>query len=117
MKLDTLAKNIGANVLNNGNSADIEVDRIYAGDTMSDLLNEASATTLLVTNLVNPQLIRIVDIMDVPGICFLNGVIPEPELIDTAIKCRTMIIVSPYNMFETCRRLSQYVYWKGKARS
>lgn len=117
MKLNELAEKIGAKVLNHGECASIEIDRVYAGDKMSDLLNEASDTTLLVTNLTNPQLVRIAEIMDVPGICLLNGITPEPELVNAAIKQGTTIIVSPYGMFETCKRLYQWLCWKDKTES
>jgi hypothetical protein len=107
MKLCEFAEKIGAKVLNKGKSAGIEVDRIYAGDKMSDLLNEASDTTLIVTNLANPQLLRFAEIMDVPGICLLNGVVPESELVDAVMRHGTMFIVSPHDMAETCECLYQ----------
>ena len=43
------------------------VEKIYAGDRVSDLLNEASDRTLLVTNLMSLQMIRVAELMDVPG--------------------------------------------------
>lgn len=105
MKLNTLAEKIGATILNHGKYASIQIDRVYAGDKMSDLLNEASDTTLIVTNLTNPQLLRVAEIMDVPGICLLNSVTPKPELVNAAIRHGTTIIVSPYSMSETYKRL------------
>lgn len=117
MKLNELAEEIGAKVLNNTKGSSVEIDRIYAGDRMSDLLNEASDTTLLVTNLINPQLVRMAEIMDVPGICLLNGITPESVLVKAATKHGTTIIVSPDSMFETCKRLSQCLEWKDKSES
>lgn len=107
MKLNELAEKVGAKVINHERCANIEIDRIYAGDKMSDLLNEASDTTLLVTNLAHPQLVRMTEIMDVPGICLLNDIVLDPKLVSAAIKYGTTIMVSPYDMFETCKRLDQ----------
>ena len=114
MKLNELAEKIEAKVVRPGRSNGIEITQIYAGDKMSDLLYEASDTTLLVTNLVNTQLARIAELMDVPGICLLNDTAPEPELVISADERGTAIIVSAAGMFETCGRLYQCLYGEDK---
>ena len=76
MKLEDLAENIGARVVTPGRPGGTEITRIYAGDRVSDLLNEASDKTLLVSNLASVQMLRVAELMDVPGICFVNGVEP-----------------------------------------
>ncbi len=77
MKLEELAQRIGARVLTPGAPGGTEVTRIYAGDRVSDLLNEASDKTLLVTNLANVQMVRVAELMEVPGICFVDGSRPR----------------------------------------
>ena len=52
-----------------------QIAKIYAGDRVSDLLDQASDTTLLVTNLMSLQLIRLAELMDVPAVCFVNGAV------------------------------------------
>ena len=81
--------------------------RIYAGDRVSDLLNEASEKTLLVTNLMSLQMIRVAELMDVPAICFVNDVEPSPEIVARAGSTGTVLLVSPIGVFETCGRLYQ----------
>ncbi len=83
MKLDELARRIGAKVLTPG-PADAKITRIYAGDRVSDLLNEASSKTLLVTNLANLQMLRVAELMEVPGVCFVDGVEPDQEVVELA---------------------------------
>ncbi|MDQ1256024.1 MAG: hypothetical protein QG656_620 [Candidatus Hydrogenedentes bacterium] len=83
----------------------VEVDRVYAGDRMSDLLNQVSETALLVTNLSHAALIRPIELLDVPAICLVNGVEPEPGLVKAAEEAGASILVSPYCMYETCGRL------------
>jgi redox-sensing transcriptional repressor len=102
MKLEDLAQRIGARILTPISGSGAEVTRIYAGDRVSDLLNEASSTTLLVTNLANLQMVRVAELMEVPGICFVDGVSPEPEIIDLAAENGTLLMVSPVGVFETC---------------
>jgi redox-sensing transcriptional repressor len=112
MKLQELAKKIGARTLTPGPANGGEVTKIYAGDRVSDLLNEASDKTLLVTNLVNPQMVRVAELMEVPGICFVDGVEPDAEIIDLATANHTMLMVSPVGVFETCGLIYQLLAGK-----
>jgi redox-sensing transcriptional repressor len=107
MKMQELAQKIGALVLTAGDSGLRTVTKIYAGDRVSDLLNEASDQTLLVTNLVNVQMVRMAELMEVPGICFVDGVDPGREVIDLANQNNTLLMVSPLGVFETCGLIYQ----------
>jgi hypothetical protein len=108
MKLDELARRIGAKVLTPG-PADAQVMKIYAGDRVSDLLNEASNKTLLVTNLANLQMVRVAELMEVPGICFVDGAEPDTEVVNLALRNHTMLMVSPVGVFETCGLIYQFL--------
>ncbi len=107
MKLHDLVEKIGARILHQGCCATSEIVRFYAGDKMSDLLNQASENTLIVTNLVNAQLLRFADIMDVPGICLLNDVSLTDEMATMIHEHKSTILVSAGNMEETCERFRQ----------
>jgi redox-sensing transcriptional repressor len=107
MKLEELAQKIGARVLTPGRPGGTEVTKVYAGDRVSDLLNEASDKTLLVTNLANLQMVRVAELMDVPGICFVDGIQPDEEILDLARANDTVIMVSPVGVFETCGLIYQ----------
>jgi redox-sensing transcriptional repressor len=102
MKLEDLATNIGARVMTPGKTGGTTVAKVYAGDRVSDLLNEASDRTLLVSNLASVQMLRVAELMDVPGICFVNGVEPDTEMIQLAKDNDTLLMVSPQGVFETC---------------
>lgn len=107
MNLEDLAKKIGAKVISHGKSVPVEINRIYAGDRISDLLNQAVSMTLVVSNLASSQLIRVAQLMDLPGICLLEDMVPDPEMIRIATEHRTLLMVSPRGMFETCGRMYQ----------
>jgi len=109
MKLEDLAHNIGARVVTPGKAGGTEVAKIYAGDRVSDLLNEASDKTLLVSNLASVQMLRVAELMDVPGICFVNGVEPDDEVVALATRTGTMLMVAPAGVFETCGLIYQYL--------
>jgi hypothetical protein len=106
MRLAYLADKIGAQVLTNRDiAARVEIERAYAGDAMSNLLSEGSQTTLLVTNLSNAMLPRVAQLVDAAGLCLLNGLRAEPEIVRAAEKRGIVLMVSPVGMFETCGRL------------
>jgi redox-sensing transcriptional repressor len=107
MKLEELARNIGARVVTPGKPGGTTVARIYAGDRVSDLLNEASDKTLLVSNLASLQMLRVAELMDVPGICFVSGAEPDVEMIELAKQNDTLLMVSPQGVFETCGLIFQ----------
>ncbi|MGE5228677.1 MAG: redox-sensing transcriptional repressor Rex [Deltaproteobacteria bacterium] len=107
MKLEELAVSIGADVVTPGKPGGTSVAKVYAGDRVSDLLNEASDKTLLVSNLASVQMLRVAELMDVPGICFVNGIQPDAEMIQLARDNDTLLMVSPQGVFETCGLIYQ----------
>jgi redox-sensing transcriptional repressor len=115
MKLEDLAQYIGARVVTPGQDGGTEVARIYAGDRVSDLLNEATDKTLLVSNLASVQMLRVAELMDVPGICFVNGVEPDAEMIELARANGTLLMVATAGVFETCGLI--YRFLSGESRN
>jgi serine kinase of HPr protein (carbohydrate metabolism regulator) len=105
MRLDVLARQIQARVLAPGRRPEAEVTGFYAGNRMSDLLAQATDTTLLVTGLANAQLLCVAELMDAPGICLVDGGEPAPELVEAAGRAGTALLVSPAAMPELCRHL------------
>jgi len=114
MRLEELADKIGATILTQQSRGGVEVERVYAGDKVSDLLNESSDHTLLVTSLVGPQLSRLTQLMDVPAVCLVKAAVPEAAMLAEADDNGTVVMVSPVDMFETCGRL--YCCLDGKDR-
>jgi hypothetical protein len=107
MKLEDLAAQIDARIVTPGKPGGTPITCVYAGDRVSDLLNEASDTTLLVSNLASVQMLRVAELMDVPGICFVDGIDPDQEIVDLARANGTLLMVAPAGVFETCGRIYQ----------
>lgn len=110
MNIAELAERIGARVLNPERARDVDVDRVHAGDRMSDLLSHVSDTTLLVTHIANHGLVRLIELMDAPGICLVNGAMPDALVQEAAERCGTILMVSPATLFETCGRLHRCLH-------
>ncbi|MGA2479983.1 MAG: hypothetical protein ABSG63_14625 [Spirochaetia bacterium] len=122
MNVKELAQRIDARLYLGAGSGDDELLRIYAADTMSDLIAHAAPGTLLVTSLCNNQLIRVAELMDVPGICLVSGrrkspsrdttsgcCEPSAELLSRARAAGTTILVSKVGLDETCELLGSFL--------
>jgi redox-sensing transcriptional repressor len=107
LSLEELAGRIGARIVVAGDQCKTNITKIYAGDRVSDLIHEASQKTLLVTKLANLQMVRVADLIDVPGICFVDDTDPSEEITELAKSNGTLLMVSPLGIFETCGLIFQ----------
>ncbi len=117
MKMRELASRIDAKLFPAARGADPEVRLVIASDTVSGLIADASAETLMVTGLANLQLIRIAELMDAPGLCLAGAVEPAPELLDRARESGLTIMVSPHDLETTRRLLEECLRGVGAART
>jgi len=106
MKLYELARSIGAEVLTRPRSLNVDIDKYYIDDRISELLaKECCDTTLVVSNILNPHIFRVAGLLDVPAICLLNNYVPEQEMLDAALENGTILMVSSAELQETAERL------------
>lgn len=87
--------------------ADLEIEIHYAAgsDLMSDVLAFVKPEALLLTGLVNPQVVRTAEMADIAAIIFVRGKTPSQEVIALAEEKRIPLISSQLTMFEICGRL------------
>jgi hypothetical protein len=111
MKAAELAEAIGATMVN-PNVSGGEVEHVYAGDRVSDLLEHSSGTTMLVSNLTSGHFIRIAELMEVAGICLVNGHRPCEDDLKVMSEHGVAVLVSPVGLFETCGRMYQCLFDK-----
>jgi hypothetical protein len=106
MRLYELAKRIGARILNYSGPFNVEIERFYADDKISELLAEKSCdTTLVVSNILNPHIFKVAGLLEVPAICLLSNYMPEQELLNASTENGTILMVSPVGLDETMDRL------------
>ena len=67
--------------------ADAEITSAYAGDMLSDVLALGSQPDVLLTGLLNPQVIRTAEMLDTACVVFLRGKEPEASILELAEKC------------------------------
>ncbi|MGE3063692.1 MAG: hypothetical protein AB7T10_08680 [bacterium] len=79
-----------------------EVKSICASDLMSEVLLLADRESVIVTNLVNLQAIRTAEMVESSCIVFVRGKTPTKEMVTLAEKNGIALLVTEFDMFETC---------------
>ncbi len=107
MRLAQLAQRIGAQVIVPGRPASVDIEQVYAGDRISDLLNAAGDHTLLISNLAGTHLLRVAELMDIPALCLVSNQFPDEAMQQAAAEHGTLLMVVSGGLFETCGRVYQ----------
>lgn len=93
---------IHAEVLSENNRMDMEVRNACGSDMMSDVLAFVKNQSVLLTGLVNTQVVRTADMMDMVCIVFVRGKEPGEEIVQLANDRGIVLMKTPYPMFTAC---------------
>ena len=69
---------------------------------MSDVLAYVKDQAVLLTGLVNAQVIRTAEMMDMICIVFVRSKQPTPEMIELAKESGIAVLTTPKRMYEAC---------------
>ncbi len=81
---------------------DGEVYSACCSDMMSDVLAFVKDQGVLLTGLVNAQVIRTAAMMDMPCIVFVRSKIPTEEMLILAEECGIVVMRSTLRAYEAC---------------
>lgn len=79
-----------------------EVKTACGSDMMSDVLAYVKDQSVLLTGLVNPQVVRTADMMDMCCIVFVRGKTPDECIIELAKERSIALLSTKYGMFKAC---------------
>ncbi len=102
MKISDMQQLLEARVLCCEENIDNEVFSACGCDLMSDVLAFVKDQAVLLTGLVNPQVIRTAEMMDMICVVFVRSKIPSQEMIDLAKESGIVIMVSDKRLYEAC---------------
>lgn len=105
MKLREIRDILKAEVLCGEEVLEMNIEKVFAADLLSDVLAYAKEGALLLTGIINPQVVRTAEMLELVGIIFVRGKKPEMETINLARAKNIPLIRTNYIMFETCGRL------------
>ena len=100
MKISEIRDLLGANVLAGEDVLDNEVASACCSDMMSDVLAYVKDQGVLITGLVNPQVVRTANMMDMVCIVFARGKEPTEEMVDLAKECGIAVMCTKKRAFE-----------------
>lgn len=105
MKICTIAELLDAKVLCGEDKLDNHVYSACGSDMMSDVLAFVKEQAVLLTGLVNPQVVRTAEMMDMRCIVFVRGKQPSDEIIRLADESGIVVLASSERMYQACGKL------------
>jgi hypothetical protein len=84
---------------------DLEVFTACGADLMSDVMAFVKGKGILLTGLINPQVIRTADLLDINAIIFVRGKQPSMDMIDMAVDLNIILAGTKFPMFLSCGKL------------
>ena len=105
MTLDDIRKILEAEVIVGDSLLGEDITIACGSDLMSDVLSFFKPGALMLTGLINPQVVRTAEMADLRAICFVRGKKPAQETIEMAAVKNIPLLTTPLSMFESCGRL------------
>ena len=105
MKIEVIRNLLDADVLCGEDCLQNDVLSACGSDMMSDVLAYVKNQAVLLTGLVNAQVIRTAAMMDMQCIVFVRSKMPSEEMLCLANECGITVMTSPLRMYEACGRL------------
>ncbi len=102
MKISEMQKLLDAKVLCCEENIEHEIHSACGCDLMSDVLAFVKDQAVLLTGLVNPQVIRTAEMMDMICVVFVRSKVPTQEMIDLAKESGIVLMVSDKRLYEAC---------------
>ena len=102
MTVNDIQRILKAEVLCEGAGLDAQVHTACGSDMMSDVLAFVKDQSVLLTGLVNSQVVRTAEMMDMVCIVFVRGKRPDPQIVQLAEQRDIAVLCSGYRMFTAC---------------
>ncbi len=105
MKISQIQELLDAEVVCGGDQLEKEVHSACGSDMMSDVLAYVKDQAVLLTGLVNPQVVRTAEMMDMVCVVFVRSKAPTQEMIALAQEHGMVLLKTRKRMYEACGKL------------
>ena len=102
MKICTIQELLSARVIVGEERLGDHVYSACGSDMMSDVLAYVKDQAVLLTGLVNPQVIRTADMMDMHCVVFVRGKQPDEQILKLADMRSIAVLTTELTMFAAC---------------
>ncbi len=105
MKISTIKELLKAEVVCGEEHLEREVYSACGSDMMSDVLAYVKDQAVLLTGLVNTQVVRTAEMMDMVCVVFVRSKVPTEEMIELARESGMVLLKTSKRMYEACGKL------------
>lgn len=105
MKISNIKELLNAQVICGEDMLDRDVFSACGSDMMSDVLAYVKDQAVLLTGLVNSQVIRTAEMMDMVCIVFVRSKQPTQEMIEMAKESDMVVLTTDMRLYEACGQL------------
>ncbi len=105
MKISQIQELLNAEVVCGEGQLDREVNSACGSDMMSDVLAYVKDQAVLLTGLVNSQVIRTAEMMDMVCVVFVRSKVPTEEMVKLAKDHGMVLLKTRKRMYEACGKL------------
>ena len=102
MKIRDIQHLLDAKLLCHGENLDKEVTSAFGCDLMSDVLAYVKDQCVLLTGLVNPQVIRTAIMLDMVCVVFVRSKTPTEEILNLAMDSGIAVMSTNKTLYESC---------------
>ena len=102
MTIQDVKSILNADVIYGDGLMEQEIHTACGSDMMSDVLAFVKDQSVLLTGLVNPQVVRPADMMDIRCIIFVRGKCPDEDIIELAKEREIALMSTSLRMFTAC---------------
>lgn len=108
MQLSQIVELVNGTVITGEGRLDMEYRHGFASDMMSDVLAYVDEDTLLLTGLINAQVIRTAEMLDLKAILFVRGKLPAEDVIELAHENDIVLITTRFSLFQAAGELYKH---------
>lgn len=105
MKIEDIVRILGATIITDPDGADITIKSACSADMMSSVLYYHTPDSLLITSLMQPQVIRTAEIAGIKSIVFILDKKPDSNIIELARQKKILLLCTPYCMYTASGKL------------
>ncbi len=105
MKIRDIKELLNAEILCFPEGLDTEVNSACGSDMMSDVLAYVKDQAVLLTGLLNPQVIRTAEMMDMVCVVFVRSKKPTEEMLSLARDHEMVVLSTELRMYDACGKL------------
>ena len=102
MTISKIRELLDAELLCGEQELSLEVYTACGSDMMSDVLAYVKDQAVLLTGLVNTQVVRTAEMMDMICIVFVRSKRPSAEMLELAAESGISVLTTPKRMYEAC---------------